>query len=139
MQNAVDFARSTVWIDIDWTPGMIAIEIGDDGPGYPSEVLSRIGMPFVRSRAGTQAQRPGYEGMGLGLFIAKTLLERSGARLSFANAVPRKGDRGSEPPEFGRPTGAIVMAVWPPAEVTRPPGASPSGAGAANDLGPRFT
>lgn len=136
VQNAVDFAKTTVWIDIDWTPGMIAIEIGDDGPGYPSEVLSRIGMPFVRSRAGTQSQRPGYEGMGLGLFIAKTLLERSGARLSFANAVPRKGERGNEPPEFGRPTGAIVMAVWPPAEVTRPPGASGSGA-SASDTPPR--
>lgn len=119
VQNAVDFAASTVWIDIDWTAGMIAIEIGDDGPGYPPEVLSRIGVPFVRSRAGKE--RPGYEGMGLGLFIAKTLLERSGARLSFGNATPpRRGEQASEPPEFGRATGALAAVIWSPEDVTRP-------------------
>ncbi|TPE52741.1 sensor histidine kinase RegB [Amaricoccus solimangrovi] len=121
VQNAVDFATSTVWIDIDWTPGMIAIEIGDDGPGYPPEVLRRIGVPFVRSR-GAQKERPGYEGMGLGLFIAKTLLERSGARLSFGNAAPRApaGEGEAEPPEFGRPSGAVISVTWSPEEVTRP-------------------
>ena len=121
VQNAVDFATSTVWIDIDWTAGMIVIEIGDDGPGYPPEVLNRIGVPFVKSRAAPK-ERPGYEGMGLGLFIAKTLLERSGARLSFGNA-PRRPRGEAGPPEFGRPSGARVAVVWSPDDVTRPPAA----------------
>ncbi len=56
-----------------------------------------------------RSQRPGYEGMGLGLFIAKTMLERSGAELSFAN--------GSDPyignPGNGERTGAIIECNWP--------------------------
>ncbi|MEO1789048.1 MAG: sensor histidine kinase, partial [Pseudomonadota bacterium] len=83
--------------------------------GFPIQVLGRIGDPFVRLRRAqsTQSQRPEYEGMGLGLFIAKTLLERSGAELSFANgrdplaAVPAPAQRG----------GAIVDAVWPRASI----------------------
>ena len=61
--------------------------------------------PFVRSRrqGEDQRRRPGYEGMGLGLFIAKTLLERSGAALSFANAAAIEGKDG----------GAVVMVEWP--------------------------
>ncbi|MBD3763791.1 MAG: ActS/PrrB/RegB family redox-sensitive histidine kinase [Rhodobacterales bacterium] len=112
MQNAVDFARSRVWIDGVWTGSRISVRIIDDGPGYPPHVLGRIGDPFVRSRADEDpaaAPRPGYEGMGLGLFIAKTLLERSGAELSFANG----GDpflSGSEHPER---SGAIVEVIWP--------------------------
>ena len=122
VQNAVDFAGSAVWIDIDWTPRMISLVIGDDGPGYPPEVLRRIGVPFVRSRGGAQKERPGYQGMGLGLFIAKTLLERSGAQLAFGNGAGRRADPGEGPPEFARPTGAIVTVSWPRAEVTRPGG-----------------
>ncbi|HSF63423.1 MAG TPA: ActS/PrrB/RegB family redox-sensitive histidine kinase, partial [Paracoccaceae bacterium] len=88
LQNAVDFARTTVWVDVEWSATLIAITIVDDGEGYPPHLIGRIGDPFVRQRRSGQdrAQRPEYEGMGLGLFIAKTLLERSGAELSFANA-----------------------------------------------------
>lgn len=110
VQNAVDFARGRVWIDAEWTPGRITIRIADDGDGYPPQILSRIGDPFVRRRrGGDEVLRPGYEGMGLGLFIAKTLLERSGAELAFAN--------GSDPflPAEEQParSGAVVAAVWP--------------------------
>ncbi len=111
VQNAVDFSRSTVWIDGSWTPTAITVRIIDDGDGYPSHVIGRIGDPFVRSRRTVQDQlhRPEYEGMGLGLFIAKTLLERSGAELSFAN--------GSNPflaaDERPDQSGAIVEVVWP--------------------------
>ena len=66
----------------------LRVAIGDDGPGYPADLIGRIGEPFVRRRAGPPGERPGYEGMGLGLFIAKTLLERSGAALSFGNGTP---------------------------------------------------
>ena len=102
VQNAVDFARSQVWIDATWTDTFISVRIIDDGAGYPSHVLGRIGDPFVRSRSASQdtGQRPDYEGMGLGLFIAKTLLERTGANVTFGN----RSDTGG---------GAAVSVRWP--------------------------
>lgn len=122
VQNAVDFATTTVWIDIDWTPGTVSVAIGDDGKGYPPEILGRIGDPFVRSRSAAQKERPGYEGMGLGLFIAKTLLERSGAEVRFGNADPAEAAPAdpASPPEFARATGAVVDVIWPRGAVTRP-------------------
>ncbi len=118
VQNAVDFAHSTVWIDIDWSATMLRTTIGDDGPGYPPDVLGRIGDPFVRKRAAPQKERPGYEGMGLGLFIAKTLLERSGAQLEFGNAPDPDGFE--EESDCDEPTGARIVVTWPRARVTRP-------------------
>jgi two-component system, sensor histidine kinase RegB len=111
VQNAVDFARSTVWIDCEWTDTRIAIRIVDDGEGFPPQVIGRIGDPFVRARRTDQgsAQRPQYEGMGLGLFIAKTLLERTGAVLNFANAA----DPFLTPDERPARSGAVVEAIWP--------------------------
>lgn len=116
VQNAVDFARTSVWIDIDWTPAEVLVVISDDGPGYPPTLLPRIGDPYMRPRRTTAAQPDGrehYEGMGLGLFIAKTLLERTGAELTFAN--------GSDPflTENERPErrGAIVSVRWQRAQV----------------------
>jgi two-component system sensor histidine kinase RegB len=106
IQNAVDFAIDTVWLEMSWSDTEISLRIMDDGPGFPPHMLGRIGDPFVRLRSTSQthADRPEYEGMGLGLFIAKTLLERSGAKLRFANG-----------PEEGQKTlryGAIVEVVW---------------------------
>ncbi len=118
VQNAVDFAAARVWVDIDWDEKELRIHVGDDGLGYPPDLIGKIGDPFVRKRAEkrkSQPARPEYEGMGLGLFIAKTLLERSGARLTFANGSEVPGKRSaspSGPPEFARPTGAIVEVVW---------------------------
>ncbi len=111
VQNAVDFARETVWIDLDWDANRLLLKVGDDGKGYPADVIGRIGDPFVRRRSGRgrMDERAGYEGMGLGLFIAKTLLERTGAQLTFANGVPIHAMQGA----VERPTGAIVEAVWP--------------------------
>lgn len=110
VQNAVDFAGANVWIDIHWSDEVILVRIIDDGQGFPTHLMGRIGDPFIRRRkSSADSRRPGYEGMGLGLFIAKTLLERTGAELSFAN--------GSDPflPEEDRPvrSGAIVEAIWP--------------------------
>jgi two-component system sensor histidine kinase RegB len=111
VQNAVDFARAQVWIDATWTDAVISVRIIDDGAGYPASVLGRIGDPFVRSRTASQetGQRPDYEGMGLGLFIAKTLLERSGAELSFANGADPFLTRA----EHANRSGAIVEVRWP--------------------------
>lgn len=76
------------------------------------------GDPFVRSRRSVQdlVRRPEYEGMGLGLFIAKTLLERTGAELSFANA----SDPFLSPEERPERCGAIVELVWTAADITAP-------------------
>ena len=118
VQNAVDFAASRVWIDIDWDDKYLRIHVGDDGLGYPLDLIGKIGDPFVRKRSDKrklQSTRPEYEGMGLGLFIAKTLLERTGARLTFANGSEIPGKRSklpAGPPELARPTGAIVEVVW---------------------------
>ena len=111
VQNAVDFSRSTVWIEAHWTDERIALRIMDDGKGFPPQILGRIGDPFVRWRksATARVQRPEYEGMGLGLFIAKTLLERSGAELTFSNG----SDPYSSTPVEGAYRGAIVEVVWP--------------------------
>lgn len=108
VQNAVDFAADTVWIEARWNEQDIVVRIMDDGPGFPPHVLGRIGDPFMgkRRRAERSDQRPEYEGMGLGLFIAKTLLERSGARLKFANGADESGVR-------HRRIGAVVEVRWP--------------------------
>ena len=116
VQNAVDFARSKVWVEAMWTDEIVSIRIVDDGQGFPAHLIGRIGDPFMRRRRSESERkaRPGYEGMGLGLFIAKTLLERSGAELSFAN--------GSDPFHLSNGSnerrGAIVEVVWPREKVT---------------------
>lgn len=111
VQNAVDFAETAVWVDADWSDDAVTIRIIDDGPGYPAQVMGRIGDPFVRRRRrdDERMRRPGYEGMGLGLFIAKTLLERTGAELSFANA----SDPFDPESHTGRRAGALVEVRWP--------------------------
>ena len=117
IQNAVDFARTTVWVEATWNKDKITLRIIDDGPGYPQHLLGRIGDPLLkrrRSNADMQA-RPEYEGMGLGLFIAKTLLERTGADLSFANMslLPRYQRK------KGEPNGAVVEIIWTRSDIQK--------------------
>lgn len=110
IQNAVDFAHSYVWVDLSWTATAITMRVVDDGAGYPPYLLGRIGDPFIRKdRRTPDKARPEYEGMGLGLFIAKTLLERTGAELSFLNG----SDFYSGQPHPGEKSGAIVEVTWP--------------------------
>ena len=108
IQNAVDFATSKVWVESSWTKESIKITISDDGYGYPPNLLGRLGDPFLGAKIGKE-NRQGYEGMGLGLFIAKTLLERTGAKISFSN-----GDRNQTSAHSKREaSGAIVEIYWP--------------------------
>jgi two-component system sensor histidine kinase RegB len=120
VQNAVDFASTTVWIEGEWTDRSVTVRIIDDGDGFPPHVIGRIGDPFVRFRPDSPdpAPRPGYEGMGLGLFIAKTLLERSGADLTFANATDPFLAVEDRPERCG----AVVEAVWALADLAAPAG-----------------
>lgn len=110
IQNAVDFSKDRVQVDIHWSKTEITIRIADDGPGFPQSVIGRIGEPYMRRRRANEdrSRRPGYEGMGLGLFIAKTLIERSGAKITFANS--RRHGHASW---TGQATGgAIVTLRW---------------------------
>ncbi|KQZ15102.1 MULTISPECIES: ActS/PrrB/RegB family redox-sensitive histidine kinase [unclassified Mesorhizobium] len=96
VENAVDFARSNVTVRWSWNEEQVTFSIIDDGPGFPPEIIDRIGEPYMSTRQG--AERGG--GLGLGLFIAKTLLERSGATIDFRNSS-------------GLGEGAIVNISWP--------------------------
>ncbi|MEE9375331.1 MAG: ActS/PrrB/RegB family redox-sensitive histidine kinase [Rhizobiaceae bacterium] len=86
IDNAVDFAKTNVVVAVTWDNHIVQIEISDDGDGFPPAILSKIGEPFISSR---REKKDGeHRGMGLGMFIAKTLLERSGAILKFSNNTP---------------------------------------------------
>ena len=104
MENAVDFAKTKVTVRISWSLEQISLTISDDGAGFAQTVMNRLGDPYItsRSRYGTEGptRRDGHGGMGLGFFISKTLLERSGAQVNLANRPE---------PE----TGAVVRIVWP--------------------------
>lgn len=102
IENATDFAASRVRIMARWDENDIEITIGDDGPGFSPEIMDTIGEPYVTTRGSGSAARqkdPEAGGLGLGFFIAKTLLERSGGRLALANAA--EPDRG-----------ALVKITW---------------------------
>lgn len=122
VQNAVDFAKGTVWIDGSWTADHLILRIADDGAGFTQQILGRIGDPFLRSKRDLPSAqtRPGYEGMGMGLFIAKTLLERTGAQLSFANGADPFLNAEERPPRCG----AIVEVIWPVAAMRAERGAA---------------
>jgi two-component system sensor histidine kinase RegB len=121
VQNAVDFAATQIWIEARWDAGYIRLRITDDGPGYPQDLLGRLGDPFLSRRARAQSPaRPGYEGMGLGLFIAKTLLERAGARVSFDNAT----DPFLSVEDKTEKSGAVVEVIWAAAAIALPPAAA---------------
>jgi two-component system, sensor histidine kinase RegB len=87
IQNAIHFAQQEVEVTTTWTADKVAVDIADDGPGFPQSVLARIGEPYISARqlgASYNAQI-GAQHMGLGIFIAQTLLERTGAHLTFDN------------------------------------------------------
>lgn len=130
IQNAVDFADSSVWVDAFFNADTISLRIIDDGKGFPVDMVGRIGDPFVRRRSGAadQRTRPAYEGMGLGLFIAKTLLERTGAELSFDNA----SDPFLSESELPIKKGAIVEVIWP--RVRLQPQSTPGDSGLGENL-----
>ncbi|HEY3695239.1 ActS/PrrB/RegB family redox-sensitive histidine kinase [Phenylobacterium sp.] len=98
VENAVDFAASEVLITARFDADTVSMEVRDDGPGFAPEILAKLGEPYLTSRPGAEGSRTGHVGMGLGFFISKTLLERTGAVVAAQN---------------GRPRGAVVSARWP--------------------------
>jgi len=87
VENAVDYASGKVRIEAKWTKDDIILEIGDDGPGFAPHIIGRLGEPYVTTRAPFPEEEADEEssGMGLGFFIAKTLLERSNGSLTLDN------------------------------------------------------
>ena len=88
IQNAMQFARSRVELRLFWSDELVRVTINDDGPGFSNAAFASLGEPYVSSRGG--------EHMGLGFFIAQTLLERGGASLEIRNR-----------------NGAEVVIQWP--------------------------
>jgi len=111
LENAVDFARERVDVAAAWSGEDVSVTITDDGPGFAPEIMDRIGEPYVTNRprrlAESEAADTETSGLGLGFFIAKTLLERSGATLDFENrAFPERG--------------AVVRVRWERSDFERP-------------------
>ena len=98
VQNAMSFARHGVRIATHWTVEWSEVEVVDDGPGFSEALLDALGTPFISTRQGQEGH------MGLGVFIAKTLLERTGATVTFGNHDDDQG---------GPPAGASVVVRWP--------------------------
>jgi two-component system sensor histidine kinase RegB len=94
VQNAVSFANGEIQIATRWTTEWSEVEVSDDGPGFSEALLDELGTPFISTRQGVEGH------MGLGVFIAKTLLERTGASVSFGNRSARE-------------SGAAVVVRWP--------------------------
>ena len=106
VENAVDFAADCVVLLGHYDAESVIVEVADDGPGFSPNVLAKLGEPYVTSRPNAEGSRTGHHGMGLGFFIAKTLLERTGADVSFRN-----GKRG----------GAVVCVCWSRERIEAPP------------------
>uniref|UniRef100_A0A2A4Z4Y5 histidine kinase n=1 Tax=OCS116 cluster bacterium TaxID=2030921 RepID=A0A2A4Z4Y5_9PROT len=87
VNNAAEFASQKVVIELEWSEKFVNIHIGDDGDGFSDEILDKLGEPFISTRTATpeSLESGEHHGMGLGFFIAKTVLERSGARMRVGN------------------------------------------------------
>src|SRR5260370_35915957 len=107
LENAVDFARERVQVTATWTDDKGGVVVNDGGSGFPPEIIDRMGEPYVTSERGRRMRGREMPGLGLGFFIAKTLLARSGAKISLKNKqFPQRG--------------AIVRVRWNRADFERP-------------------
>jgi two-component system sensor histidine kinase RegB len=95
LQNAMQFATKAVRVETKIDAQRIAMTVSDDGPGFSSGLLGRLGEPYLSLRDQE------HEHLGLGIFIAQTLLERTGAEVTFVNGLD------------GALDGAAVTIVWP--------------------------
>ena len=86
--NANKFAKNNIYISLKSDSETSEITIEDDGSGFPKDVLSKIGEPYLKS---IKAKDKNKSGLGLGIFIGKTLLEKNNAKLVFRNSETRGG------------------------------------------------
>jgi two-component system sensor histidine kinase RegB len=99
VENAVDYAKQRVTLSAAWNENSVSVSIIDDGPGFAPGVMDQLGEPYVQSSSAKKLRDAERSGLGLGFFIAKTLLERSGATLEFDNR---------DAPDHG----AVVRVTW---------------------------
>ena len=86
--NANKFSRNKIFINLKSDSEMTEITIEDDGVGYPRDILPKIGEPYLKTSNLVEKSKTG---LGLGLFIGKTLLEKNFATLNFRNSKTRSG------------------------------------------------
>ena len=86
--NANKFAKKNIYISITSDSENSSISIEDDGLGFPKDILTRIGEPYIKS---LQSKNNSRSGLGLGIFIGKTLLEKNKAKLLIRNSETRGG------------------------------------------------
>jgi two-component system sensor histidine kinase RegB len=106
IENAAEFAGSTVYVAVTYSAQQVVVEVADDGPGFASDIIGRLGEPYTSSRSSKGVQDNDEFGLGLGFFIARTLLQRSGARVSARNL------KKTELIDGAMPGGACVRIVW---------------------------
>lgn len=89
VNNAAEFADNKVVVELNWTEKKVSIHIADDGAGFSDDIVGRLGEPFISTRVVSKESMASGEhhGMGLGFFIAKTVLERSGAHMLIGNDI----------------------------------------------------
>ena len=86
--NANKFAQNTIFINLKSDSEITEITVEDDGSGYPRDIISKIGEPYLKSNFSKDSSK---EGLGLGLFIGKTLLEKNFASVNCRNSKTRSG------------------------------------------------
>ena len=86
--NAVKFAKNNILISIISDNINLYIQIEDDGPGFPEDIIEALGEPYIKSKSITSKDNAG---LGLGTFLGKTLLERQSAVILFENNSSLKG------------------------------------------------
>tara|TARA_Y100001958_G_C21234813_1_gene561006 strand:+ start:1308 stop:2669 length:1362 start_codon:yes stop_codon:yes gene_type:complete len=106
IENAAEFATNSVYVAATYSAQQIVLEVADDGPGFASDIMSHLGEPYTSSRSSRGGQRDDEFGLGLGFFIARTLLQRSGASVSARNL------KTTELVDGAMPGGACVRIEW---------------------------
>ena len=86
--NANKFAKKKIYVSIKSNNETTEISIEDDGDGYPKDILGKIGEPYIKSSSNKDNNK---SGLGLGIFIGKTLLERNKAKVICRNSKTRPG------------------------------------------------
>jgi two-component system sensor histidine kinase RegB len=116
IENATEFADANVWLKATYSAQQICIEVLDDGPGFSSDILAHLGEPYTSSRRHNGRRDDGDEfGLGLGFFIARTLLQRSGGQILTRNLRPMEAEKlaSSLAGAQTKGTGASVRITWP--------------------------
>ncbi len=114
IENAAEFATGAVWVAATYSAQQVQVVIADDGPGFAVDIMARLGEPYTSTRSGQPREDEDEEfGLGLGFFIARTLIQRSGGEIEAYNLAP------NELVDMAMPGGACVKITWPRKQLER--------------------